>query len=161
MDIVKLDGQPGASSTYRYDYAAANAFKPERRKPWSNRGRLPALVWFKFLSNVHLNRISFTSRKGSFWYQAPETFDIVASNNGNNWEELLHVESAGFSQGGQTKTWDVDCNNAFFKFVGVKVLKSRLISSTSQTAITNIRMWGQTLGGNVLYWISYRLKLPR
>ena len=158
MDIIKLVGHPGASSTYRdlhyRDHAAINAFKPERLLPWANAGRLPATVWFKFLSNVHLNRISFTSRRGRWWKQAPETFNIVGSKDGKNWRELLHIESAGFSEGGQTKTWDVACNDAFFQFVGVKVLKSK---SGGSTAITNITMWGQTQEGNVLYWISYWL----
>merc|ERR1712142_292624 len=151
MDIIKLVGHPGASSTYTdphyRDHAAINAFKPERLLPWANAGRLPATVWFKFLSNVHLNRISFTSRRGRWWKQAPETFNIVGSKDGKNWRELLHIESAGFSEGGQTKTWDVACNDAFFQFVGVKVLKSK---SGGSTAITNITMWGLTQEGHII-----------
>ena len=150
MDIIKLNGQAGASSTNGKQYAAANAFKPEEIKPWANqKSNFPAMVWFEFFSNVHLNRISFTSRREErLLKQAPETFNIVASNDGKNWQELLHVESAGFSAGGQTMTWDVPCNNAFFKFVGVDVSSPK---SGAYTAITNITMWGQTQEGNVLY----------
>jgi len=148
MDLINMDGEYDASSNYASDHAAANAFKPQTSNaPWANEGgAFPAKVWIKFRSNVHLNRISFTSRHGSKWNtfleQAPETFNVIASNDGENWSTLLHVESASFTDASQTNTWDVACNENFFKFVGIEVLKAAG-GKGGWTAITNITMWGQ------------------
>jgi len=148
MDLINMDGEYDASSNYASDHAAANAFKPQTSNaPWANEGgAFPAKVWIKFRSNVHLNRISFTSRHGSKWNtfleQAPETFNVIASNDGENWSTLLHVESASFTDASQTNTWDVACNENFFKFVGIEVLQAAG-GKRGFTAITNITMWGQ------------------
>jgi len=152
MDLINMDGEYDASSNYASDHAAANAFKPQTSNaPWANEGgAFPAKVWIKFRSNVHLNRISFTSRHGSKWNtfleQAPETFNVIASNDGENWSTLLHVESASFTDASQTNTWDVACNENFFKFVGIEVLKAGG-GIGGWTAITNITMWGQAHRG--------------
>ena len=152
MDVINYDGEYGASSRFNARYNAENAFKPETAiGPWGSKtGAFPAKVWFKFKSNEHLNRISFTSRRShgsdGLVRQAPETFNVIASNDGKKWSTLLHVKSAGFSADGQTKAWDIACNNLFFKFVGIEVLKTQE-GIKRNAAITNITMWGVTQGG--------------
>merc|ERR1719244_296520 len=146
MDVINMDGEYGASSTRNSNHAAANAFKPQTgNAPWANgAGAFPAKVWIKFRSNIHLNRISFTSRD-TYLQQAPETFNIIASNDGENWSTLLHVESASFSAARQTKKFDVACDEMFFKYVGIEVLEAKG-GKGGNAAITNITMLGLTRG---------------
>ena len=120
-DLIKASysGKPGASTEWRDDHSAAHAFKPQTGWPWASKD-LPATIWYNFNHSFRLAKISFTSRK-LWWSQTPKTFEIVGSNDCSNWDVLMSVSNAGFTDGSQTKAWEISCEKQkSYKCYGIK-----------------------------------------
>jgi len=142
-ELIKAvySGTPVASSTYS-DFTADKAFKPEVHTPWAST-TLPATVWYKFNYYFKLAKISFTSRAApsGFWGQVPKIFEVVGSYDCSKWYVLKSVNNANFTTAGQTKAWEIPCENQkSYKCYGVKASKN---SGNAQklVALANINMY--------------------
>ena len=101
-------GNANASSEWSEEYSAGRAFQPwiEGMKPWTSE-KLPATVWYRFDQKFRLANISFSS--SLIWGRAPDTFEVVASDDCVSWYILKRVQGAGFTSSGQTKSWTIPC----------------------------------------------------
>ena len=140
---ASYSGVPGASSVWRSDHNAAQAFKPQAGLPWASKDNgLPAIIWYHFNYTFTLAKISFTSRNGRTWDQTPKTFDIVGSHDCSNWNMLRSVTNAKFTSGGQTKSWNVPRESQKpYECYGIKVF-APMDSRWNLVSLTNIQMSG-------------------
>ena len=149
MKLIKAlySGVPGASSEWRSDHNAAQAFKPQAGWPWASEDNgLPATIWYRFNYNFTLAKISFTSRTGKNWIQTPKTFDIIGSHDCIGWHILKSVNNANFYRGGQTKLWNIPCENQkSYECYGIKA-SAAMDSRWDLVSLTNIQMSGFTMG---------------
>jgi len=99
-------GNANASSEWSEDFPAWRAFHPRPLIPWTSK-TLPATVWYRFDQKFQLAKISFSS--ATMWGMAPDTFDVVASDDCHMWYRLRMVYGAGFTGSGQTKSWAIPC----------------------------------------------------
>ena len=136
---VNYSGESGASSAWKAEYNAAQAFKPESGGLWISHG-LPATIWYHFNYNFSLAKISFTSRTNNRnsgdWAQAPKTFNVVGSHDCSNWHVLKSVTNANFDAPGQTKMWNIPCENQkSYECYGIQAVGWR-----NCVSLTNIQM---------------------
>ena len=103
---TKKWGNANASSEWSEEYPAGKAFQPLTMMPWISK-KLPAAVWYRFNQKFQLAKISFSS--ATMWGMAPDTFDVVASDDCHWWYTLRKVYGAGFTGSGQTKSWAIPC----------------------------------------------------
>ena len=107
---VVYDGTAAASSQYSSSYSAQKAFNQENPEArWCSTVGYPAKIWFKFTSAVKVVKISFSSVDSNKWKESPKTFNVIASNDCNNWDILLSVNNSGFTGQNQEYTWQIPC----------------------------------------------------
>jgi len=142
-------GTPNATSEWTSagstPHTADNAFKPQSNDndaPWASTS-LPATVWYNFNTKFTLAKISFTSRAGTNWAQAPKTFEVVgsSSNTCSNWHVLKSVTNAGFTAEKQTKAWKIPCEKQkSFKCYGIRATRDT-DGNNNLVALVNIVMY--------------------
>ena len=143
-------GNADASSEWSEEYSSGRAFQQwiAGDKPWISK-KLPATVWYRFDKKITLAKISFNSEcrpNGDGYEQLglpPETFDVVASDDCHNWMVLRTVDAAGFTGSGQTKSWEIPCENQG-EYYCYGIHTTRVITQGVRAvgvAITNIKMY--------------------
>jgi len=91
--------------------AAANAFDGNASTFWSAgpypTPASPQWVQYQFASAVNPATFSITARNDSFWMQAPDSFALLASNDGTTWDTIGYYGKAFTGGAGTTNTYTV------------------------------------------------------
>ena len=96
-------------------------------------------MWYHFDEKFSLRKISFTSDK--LWESTPETFKVIASDDCRDpWKVLKTVEAAGFTDRGQTRSWEIPCEDpSEYYCYGIQTTK--VAKDVPFVAIRNITMY--------------------
>jgi len=155
-ELVFSEGEAGASSKLRNEYAAKHAFDPDSQ-PWIAGGAPPHFLWYDFKNLGHLHcpiKISFLPRQDAPLLpdsqHIPQQFQLIGTNDEecnvkSNWEVLCeaeyqdqeHPSSLAESRGCEVKR---PCTK--FRCIGIKVLKFGGEGKPGQmVALDQVRMW--------------------
>ena len=108
------------------------------------------IFYSEFDYNLPLAKISFTSQNDDeeAWTRAPKTFDIVGSHDCyHHWDTLRKVTNAGFTSGGQTKSWNIPCESQKpYSCYGIRALAPSALAPSrwNYFSLTNIQMTSKT-----------------
>ena len=114
-------------------------------KPWASaENDFPQYLWFKFEVSHVLTKIGFSTRSDRRDSAAgdPKKFDVIASQDCNQFNVLLHVEDAAFLEQYQAKAWEIpEEKQAPYLCIGIKVHSIKGYYKYQVTAVQNMIMW--------------------
>ena len=84
--ISTTTGQPNADSIYSSNYAAAYAFDGNEATEWASADTTAGTkLWYNFTSPITVDSVTLIARNDSYYGQAPDAFDVIYSDDGENW----------------------------------------------------------------------------
>merc|ERR1719334_1836052 len=119
-------------------------------EPWVSDagGPLPATIWYHFTYKFTLAKISFRTRRDfkaqtdKTWNSVPKVFDVVGSNDCENWHVLKSVSDSGFTAFDQMKSWEIPCEKQkSFSCYGIRATEAIRSASTKYVSLQDIQMY--------------------
>jgi len=113
-------GTPGASSYLAFGTQPIHAFESKRRYWQGESCQFPAYIWWRFPMPHRLAKISVCVMSVGP-RNSPKKLDVVASDDCENWTDLLNIEDTGFTESSKEKAWVIPSQNrAPFHCIGLR-----------------------------------------